>query len=260
MIQQFRIDFLLELIRRRIIEKYIGSAFVLLWVMLVPLIPLLTNLLIFFYIAKVPQVKEMGVLGYSIFVFSGLLPYRIFQKSMSDSSGLLITNIEMLKSAIFPLPFLGIASIGAILFEFLLQIIILIILLLLSGTGFSWQICLLPVALIIFSALILGCTWITSIVGYFLKDIQEVINVTFFALVYITPTMYPPEAAPSAIQKLIAINPLTHMIIVFRDVWTPGTSGLHIDSWIYFSAMSSMLLFVGWMMTQKVRKIVGDLV
>jgi ABC-type polysaccharide/polyol phosphate export permease len=221
---------------------------------------MLTNLLIFFYIARVPEINRMGVLGYSIFVFSGLLPYRVFHKSMTEASGLLITNMEMLKNAIFPLPFLGTASLGAILFEFLLQIIFLLVLLVVSGIGISWHIFLLPVAMIPFSALILGCTWIFSIIGYLLKDIQEVINVTFLALVYITPTMYPPEVAPGIIQNLIEINPLTHMIIVFRDVWTPGPSGLHIASWIYFGALSLLFLTIGFFMTKKARKVVGDLV
>lgn len=258
--QRMRIDFLIELIRRRIIEKYIGSAFVLLWVLLVPLIPLLTSLLIFYYIARVPQVEEMGVLGYSVFVFSGLLPYRIFQKGLSEASGLILTNMELLKNAIFPLPFLGIASLGAMLFEFFLQIAILLILLFVSGVGINWNILLLPLALIPFAALILGCIWIIAIVGYFLKDIQEVINVVFLALVYITPTMYPPEAAPGIIQKLIHMNPLTHMIIVFRDVWTPGAAGLHINSWIYFSGLSLFLFLIGHFLTQKAKKFVGDLV
>lgn len=258
--QQWRIDFLLELIRRRIIEKYIGSAFVLLWVFLVPLIPLLANLLVFYYIANIPQIQEMGVLDYSVFVFSGLLPYRIFQKGLTEASGLITTNMELLKNAIFPLPFLGISSIGAVLFEFMLQITILLAMILFSGVSPGWHILLLPAAMILFSALILGCTWIIGIIGYLLKDIQEVINVIFMALVYITPTMYPPEAAPPIIQKLIDVNPLSHIIVVFRDVWTPGPYGLHLASWLYFTGLSLFVLAMGYLVTMKANKIVGDLV
>jgi len=260
MLQNYRFDFLIELSRRKIIEKYIGSSFVLLWVVLAPLIPLLTNLLIFYYIAKVPQVKEMGVLGYGVFIFSGLLPYRVFQKGLADASGLLIANMEVLKSAPFPLPFLGIASLGAVIFEFGVQFVFLLVILLISGVGIHWEILLLPLALVFFSFFVLGSIWIIAVLGYLLKDIQEVINVIFMALVYITPTMYPPEAAPGIIQKLININPLTHMIIVFRDVWTPGVDGLQVMSWVYFSALSIGLLIIGYLLTQKTQKFVGDLI
>jgi ABC-type polysaccharide/polyol phosphate export permease len=258
--EKYRVDFLVELTRRKIIEKYIGSAFVLFWIILVPLIPLLTNLLIFYYIAKVPQVKEMGVLGYSVFVLSGLLPYRIFQKGLSDASGLLISNMEMLKSAIFPLSFLGLASLGTVIFEFFIQFLFLMIILLVSGIGLSWEIMLLPVALVFFSLVTLGCIWITAVVGYLLKDIQEVINVVFVAIVYITPTMYPTTAVPGVIQKVINANPLTHMIIVFRDVLLPGSSGLHVWSWLYFGALSLCLFITGYYVTQRVQKLAGDLV
>lgn len=258
--RQYRLDFLIELIRRRIIEKYVGSAFVLLWVMLVPVVPLLTNLLIFYYIAKVPQVKEMGVIGYSVFVFSGLLPYRILQKGLTEGSELITNNMELLKNAIFPLQFLGMTALGAILFEFSLQIIVLLILLLVSGIWISLNMLLLPVAILLLSALILGCVWIISVVGYLLKDIREVINVILLGLVYVTPTMYPTEAAPRTIQKVIEINPLTHMIIVFRDVWTPCGDGLAISSWAYFAAVSLLLVMIGYVMMRKVSGIVGDLV
>ena len=238
MLQKYRFDFLIELSRRKIIEKYIGSSFVLLWVVLAPLIPLLTNLLIFYYIADLPQVKEMGVLGYGVFIFSGLLPYRLLQKGLTDASGLLVSNMEVLKSAPFPLAFLGIASLGAVIFEFGVQFVFLVVILFISGIGMHWQILLLPLALVFFSFFILGSIWIIAILGYLLKDIQEIINVIFLALVYITPTMYPPEAAPGIIQKLININPLTYMIIVFRDVWTPGVEGLQFMSWVYFGVLS----------------------
>ena len=258
--RQYRFDFLIELIRRRIIEKYVGSAFVLLWVMLVPLVPLLTNLLIFYYIAKVPQVKEMGVVGYSIFVFSGLLPYRILQKGLTEGSELITNNMELLKNAIFPFQFLGMTALGAILFEFSLQIIVLLILLFVSGICISLNMLLLPVAILLFSTLILGCIWIISIVGYLLKDIREVINVILLGLVYVTPTMYPLEAAPRTVQKFIQANPVTHMIVVFRDVWTPGGGGLTISSWIYFAGVSLSLVIIGYLMMRKVAGIVGDLV
>lgn len=202
----------------------------------------------------------MGVLGYGVFVFSGLLPYRIFQKGMADSSGLLIGNMEMLKSAPFPLPYLGMASLGSMIFEFAVQFVFLMIILFISGMGIHWEILLLPLALFFFSFLVLGCIWIIAIIGYLFKDIQEIINVVFMALVYITPTMFPTEAAPEIVQNLINLNPLTHMIIVFRDAWTPGLDGLHGTSWAYFVALSLILFIIGYFLTLQTQKYVGDLV
>jgi ABC-type polysaccharide/polyol phosphate export permease len=168
--------------------------------------------------------------------------------------------MELLKNAIFPLQFLGMTALGAILFEFSLQIVLLLILLLVSGIWISLNMLLLPVAILLFSTLILGCIWMISIVGYLLKDIREVINVILLGLVYVTPTMYPLEAAPRTIQKFIQINPITHMIIVFRDVWTPDGSGLAISSWIYFAGVSLLSVIIGHLMMRRVTGVVGDLI
>ena len=84
----------------------------------------------------------------------------------------------------------------------------------------------------------------------------------FFGLLYITPTMYPTESAPPIIQKVIQINPLTHIVLVFRDVWLPSSmqTGIHWGSWVYFAACAVIMLTAGHIITQKTKRVVGDLV
>src|SRR5688572_310457 len=102
---KYRLDFLGELIRRKILERYIGSVFELLWIIVSPLIPLFSTLLVFFFIATIPPIKSMGLWGYAAFVLSGLLPYRLFQKSITEGCELILLNLELLKHASFPLIF-----------------------------------------------------------------------------------------------------------------------------------------------------------
>lgn len=255
-----RLDFIYVLTRRRIIEKYIGSAFMLLWIYFVPLIPILTNLLVFYFIANIPQVQGMGLLGYTVFMFSGLLPYQTFQTSMIDCSGLLLNNMELLKNTLFPLPALALSSLGVVLFEFSLQLILLLALIVLDGGEFiTERLLLLPVAIFLLSFMILGLGRIFSIVGYFIKDIQALLNLSFVAMIYVTPTMYPPESAPEWVGVLIAFNPLTHMVYVFRDVLTPQGE-LRYASWLFFSLFALCSWLVGHLTLLRMRRVVGDMV
>lgn len=254
------LDFILELTRRGIIERYVGSVSLLAWVAVSPLIPLLTNLLVFYYIARIPQISEMGLPKYAVFMFSGLLPYRLFQKGLAEGSNLLIGNMELVKNVAFPLHYLGMVSIGGILFEFLIQLGLMLILLFIADTPISLTLLLLPLALVIFATLLLGLVWIIQIVGYLLKETQELVNVLFLGLLYLTPTMYPSSATPMGLEKVLELNPLSHLVLVFRDVLNPDVAGLHAKSWVLLMVMAVGSLVVGHLMIRSAQRYVGDLV
>lgn len=255
-----RYDFLVEITRRKIIERYVGTSFRIFWVLLAPLIPLLMNLAVFYYIANIPQVRDMGASTYAAFIFSGLLPFRFIQKAATEANDLLIGNLEMLKSASFPLPFLSYSAVGALAVDLLIQGALMAALLIISGEELTWRLLLLPIAVAMLLAMGLGASWLLSVVGYLLRDMQEIMMAIFSALLYVTPTMYPPEAAPEFMQKLIYLNPLTHLIVVFRDTIMPDKSGIHWDSWVIFFIISILMFVIGLYTIRKAQLYVADMV
>lgn len=253
-------EFLLELTRRRVIERYIGSSFVVLWVVIAPLIPLATNLAVFYFVAQIPAIQSMGLPTYAVYVFSGLLPFRVIQSAAIDASNLLVDNMEMLKSVNFPLHFLSMTSIAALLLEFGVQLLVMFALLLLSGRGVGPSLALLPIALILLAALVLGASWVFSVLGYLLKDLREVLVVGFSALLYLSPVVYPIEALPHLMATLVYLNPVSHYVIVFRDALVPASGGVHVESWLLVAAMSAVALALGWLAIQRTKRFVGDMV
>ena len=95
--------------------------------------------------------------------------------------------------------------------------------------------------------------------GYLLRDLQEVLGVLFAALIYVTPTMYPPEATPRFLQVLILLNPLTHYVIVFRTD-SARAGGLHVLSWLAALGSRRLLLGLGYASIHKIQRFVGDMV
>ena len=255
-----RLDFLLELVRRRVIERYVGTSSRIVWVILSPLVPLLMNLLVFYYIARIPDLQKMSVAAYAAFVFSGLMPFRFVQKASGEGCDLLMSNMDMLKSAAFPLPFLGMTAVGALLVEFGIQCALMAVLMAVAGISLQWSILLLPFAIAAMIALALGASWLFSVAGYLLRDLQEILGVAFGALLYLTPAMYPPEIAPAFLQKFIWMNPLTHYVIAFRDAIMPSAQGPHWDSWAIVAALSIAVLGAGYAAIRRMRPVVGDLV
>lgn len=252
-------DLLLQLVRRRIIDRYIGSTSVALWMVVSPLIPLLINLTIFYFIARIPDIHAMGVAGYAVFAFSGLLVYRMLNRAAVEGCDLLTSNLEMLKSVNFPLHYLSLASVASLLVDLTVQLVLMTVLLLWSGHGISASLVLLPVATGLAFAACLGVSWLLSIVGYLARETQEVLSVFLMALLYLSPALYPGNAAPATLQQVFIFNPLTHYVIIFRDALLPGST-MHWNSWIYAILCSAVLCVSGFVAIHRVKRFVADLV
>jgi lipopolysaccharide transport system permease protein len=254
-----RADFLLELTRRRIVDRYIGTSSRIFWVLLSPLVPLLVNVAVFYFIAKIPQVQSMGLTSYVVFLFSGLLPFRIIQKAALESCDLLVGNMDMLKTAVFPLPFLSLSAVAALLVEFLVQCLFMIAILLAAQTMPSSAILLLPLALLILFTLVLGLSWVLSILNYGLRDLQEIMSLGFSMLLYVTPIIYPVDAVPAPLRILIRLNPLSSYVTIFRDSILPEQK-IHYDAWIVAFCFSAASVVVGYWSIRKAQRFVGDMV
>lgn len=253
------IEFLIELSRRRLNERYIGSSSRLFWIIVSPTVPLFMSLIVFFYIAKIPAVTNMGIADYSVFVFSGLIPFRFIQKAASEGCDLLVSNMDMLKSAIFPLPILSMSSIGAMAFDLLIQISLLLILLSIAGRSPYINLLLFPPAILLIFIFSLGLSWIFSVIGAFFREISEIVLVMFGVLVYFTPIMYPITATPSVFQSFVMLNPLTHFVLIFRDCFENNQSLSHI-SWFVASILSAVSILIGKLFIDKAKNYVGDMV
>lgn len=255
-----RIDFLLELTRRRITDRYVGTSSRLFWAFLSPVIPLVMNVSVFYFIAKIPQVQSMGVAAYAVFMFSGLLPFRIVQRATLEGCELLVGNMDMLKSAVFPLPFLSLSAVCALLVEFLVQCVFMAVLLVIADVKLGWTIVLFPLCVAALFAFSLGLSWIASILNYALRDLQEILSLLFSVLLYFTPIMYPTEAAPSVFQTLIDLNPLSSFVMIFRDAILSDGAGLHFQSWVVACTTSAAIFAIGYFSVDRARRFVGDLV
>lgn len=253
-------EFFFELTRRRLIERYVGSSFVVPWVVIAPLIPLATNLAVFYFVARIPAIQSMGLPTYAVYIFSGLLPFRVIQNAVVEASDLLVGNMEMLKSVTFPLHFLSMTAIATLMLEFGVQLLLMIVLLLISGRGLGWNMALLPIALILLITLVLGASWTVSALGYLLRDLREILAMGFSLLLYLSPVIYPVEALPRLMATLVLLNPVSHYVIVFRDALLPDAGGMHVASWLLAGAMSAAALALGWFAIQRTRRFVGDMV
>src|ERR1700741_4670566 len=146
-------------------------------------------MLMIIYIVFRPKVGS-EVNHYGIYVLVGVVHYTHFSTATSKSMQVLHSMKQLITDTIFPKEALVIGSVLSNTIDFVLSIIICIVIALFSGVHISWTICLLPLIIILQTALVLWVSLILSFLFIFIRDIGNVYQVFLRLLFFITPIFY----------------------------------------------------------------------
>src|SRR3954462_7105244 len=135
-------ELLLNLVRLELKAKYKASALGFAWSLLNP-----AMYLVVFYIAF-DVILGSGIPRFPIYLLSGLLVWNFFTAALNSGTGSVVAGQGLVKKVWFPREVLPLASVGAALVHFFLQLLVLIAALVLLRHPVGWaEIPLLPLAL-----------------------------------------------------------------------------------------------------------------
>jgi ABC-type polysaccharide/polyol phosphate export permease len=137
-------------------------------------------------------------------------------------------NANLVTKIYFPREAAPLSGVLANLVNFLLSLVVLFVALLIFRAHFSPWIWLLPVVILLHTALILGLAFVLSTLNVFYRDTMMVMDVVMLAWFFLTPVVYPIEVLPDSytilgvtlnIQRLVYIlNPMASIVTTYRDL------------------------------------------
>jgi ABC-2 type transport system permease protein len=211
-------EILWNLIRKEIKVKYTSSVLGAAWSMLNPLLYLAVFTLVFKVVLRsnIPQ--------FPVYLLSGLLAWNLLATSLSLSARSVVDNANLVKKVYLPREILPLASVGASLFDFLLQAIVLA--LFMAGFTYGvlgWNLFLLPlslVALLLFTSAL--SLWVGALnVRY--RDTQHLLNLALLTWFWFTPIVYASGFLQQRLQHhgewlwlLYLANPMADIIFGFQ--------------------------------------------
>lgn len=214
-----------SLVRRELRGRYEKSALGFLWSFLSPLFQILIYNIVF------TRIFHNDMPNFYIYLMTGLLPWTFFADAVSQGTGAIISNAEMVKKIYFPREVLVIAEVSAKLVNMLLSFIVMTFFIIVSGTGFSIHLILLPVVVVIEYIFAVGIALIVSSVTVYLRDLEYVVNVIMMAWIWGTPVLYSLDVVNEGfLRRLVCANPMSGIIcsyhyILYNHVW-PGYKDL----------------------------------
>ena len=85
-----------------------------------------------------------------------------------------------------------------------------------------WTVILVPIPLFFLVAFSLGVGLFLSAITVKFRDVMHLYSVFTTALMYLTPVIYPMSILPDWLLSIVKANPITNILIMFRDVMMNG--------------------------------------
>jgi ABC-2 type transport system permease protein len=215
-IWQYR-ELLLSLVRKELKVKYKDSVLGFAWSMLNPAF----TLSIYYVVFQI--ILGNGIPMFAIFLLSGLLVWNFFSNALAGATGSVTGNGGLVKKVSFPREVLPLASVGAALFNFMLQTIVMVLALAVFVHAPSPEYLLLAVvALAILTLFASALSIFLSAVNVKFRDTQHLLELVLMLWFWGTPIVYQyagrvhDGVASHGLRVLYFANPITPIVLTFQ--------------------------------------------
>lgn len=195
-------------IKVRYKQTLLGAA----WAVIQPLFTMLIFTLFFGRLAGMPS----DGIPYPLFAYAGLLPWTFFSNAVTNSGNSLVGNSNLITKVYFPRMIIPMASVGSGLVDFAIAFLLLLAMMFYYGVGFSVNILMLPVLVILTSLLAVGVGMWMSALNVKYRDIRYALPFLIQLGMFATPIIYPMSLVPEKWRWLFALNPLSGQIEAYR--------------------------------------------
>jgi ABC-2 type transport system permease protein len=219
-----------RLVRRELKARYKDSILGFFWSLAKPLAMLLV-----YYVAigkflgaeQVPG-RPGGIPAFAIFIFTGLTAWQLYSDIIIGGTGSIVANSGLIKKVYVPREVFPLSVVGAAIFNFAIQVVILLGATVLLGqfpTGDRWWYFVLSVAvLLVFST---ALALLLAAVNVYLRDVQYLVEIMIMILLWASPIIYSwkfvDDAIDGFLQTLYLANPMTQVVLGFhRTFWVAG--------------------------------------
>lgn len=239
---------LFSLVKKELRGRYKGSVLGFLWTFINPLLQLVVYTLVF------SVILTNDIEQFYLHLFVALVPWLFFSSSMTGGSSSILSQKDMVKKIYFPREILPISYVTSAFINMLFSFIVIFAVLIVSGKGISLgAIIYLPVIMIVEYILALGGAMLTSALTVYLRDLEYILNIIMMVWVYITPVMYSVESVPEAFLPIFYINPMTPIIIAYRDILYFKRSP-ELGTLLHGFILGVVILIIGTIVFRKLQK------
>jgi lipopolysaccharide transport system permease protein len=241
---------------RDVLVRYKQTVIGILWAVLRPLLTMAVFTFVFSRIAKLPA---DGV-PYPVMVFAAMLPWQLFATSLSEGSGSLINNANLISKVYFPRLIVPASAVIVSFVDFAISMVLLGVLMALYKVWPGWPILMLPVFTVLALLASAGAgIWLAALnVKY--RDFRYVVPFIVQFGLYLSPVGFSSNIVPSQWRLLYAVNPMVGVIDGFRWAVSGGRTAFPAQSLELSFVVAALVLATGVWYFRKTERTFADVI
>jgi len=227
------------------------------WAVVRPFLTMVVFTVVFGRLAKLPS---EGGAPYPIMVFAGMLPWFLFSTILSEASGSLVGNANLVSKVYFPRLIIPASSAVVALVDFSVNLAILFGLMVWYGFCPSWRIALLPAFVALATLASLGPAFLITALNVKYRDFRYIIPFIVQFGLYVSPVGFSSAIVPGHWRFWYSLNPVVGIIDGFRWCILGGEVTLYAPGFTVSLGVVSFFLWLGIAYFRRTEKSFADLI
>ena len=187
---------------------------------------------------------KFDVENFPLYLLSGQVVFTFFSDSTTSSMTAIINNASLIKKIYVPKYLFVLSRVFSSFINLMASFTALLLVMVATRAELHWTVLFVPVPMLLLVGFCLGIGLILSAITVKFRDIMHLYSVFVTALMYLTPVIYPMSILPEWLYPIVRLNPITNILLMFRDVML-NNKGLDIVSLIVAIIEMLIVLLIG---------------
>jgi len=225
---------------RDLVVRYKQTAIGIAWALLRPAL----TMLVFVAFRRMVGLPKESV-PEPILVLAAVLPWQFFSTALTESSGSLIGNANLISKVYFPRLIVPFATVITSMVDFLITLVMLAVLMAWYGFVPDGRIAALPLFVLLAFGLSLGLGLFLAALNVEFRDFRYIVPFIVQFGLFISPIAFTTASVPEGWRTLYALNPMVGIIDGFRWSLLAGHAHLDLVTVALSMALTASFLFLG---------------
>lgn len=241
--------------------RYQGSVLGYLWSLLKPLFLFVIMYIVFVHFLRFGQ----GIPHFASTLLLGIVLWGFFTEATTQGMQAIVSRGDLLRKINFPKYLLVISATVSALINFVLNLLVVFILMLVDGVDFGWSALLFPFTLLLLYGFSLAVAFLLAAINVKYRDVGHIWEIMMQAMFYATPIFYPLQMVISFNEeaaKILMLNPIAVLLqdaraqLVGYDSVVTATQLFSSFLWlsIPYLIMAIVAVFASWYFRSKQSK------
>jgi lipopolysaccharide transport system permease protein len=227
-------------------NRYQNSALGFLWSIMAPF---MLAVVLWFVFRKIFKSDE----NYAINMVVGMMVWRFFAIGTTMALTSVVSRSSLVTKVFVPRHILVLSNVLANVFTSFLELLILVPIIFAITGKVPVTILLFPLMFLLYFWIVYGIGLMLAALYVYMRDLSHIWDVLINILFFCSPIVYTISVVPYQLVPYYLVNPVTNMIIVYRDIMVAGV----LPSWsnlIYIVLFDVVFFLVGQFLFNKMQR------